>query len=212
MEEAWTIIKNWWQSGLCGGSPAADEVGKAGDGIGGDAETIAEVGPERDGVFLAGLFQRQEGIPASSAIFATRARADFSYGDRIADILFGTVGIEGNLGPVEHDQQLGFPLFESGQRVVEGGKAGDPVKDAIEPGLERYLGLRRRAGAINLEVVIEPPDQQSHQGNGSALGIRNRNQAIDQALRVDPTCARRSPGKENGYDLKPFIAFQRVRL
>ena len=81
-----TVIKNWWQSGWGGGSSATDEVGEAGDGIGGDAETIAEVGPERDGVLLAGLFQREEGVPASSAILATSAAADFSYGDRIGSV------------------------------------------------------------------------------------------------------------------------------
>ena len=73
-----TMIKNWWQSGWGGGGSAANEVGKAGDGVGGDAETIAEVGPERDGVLLAGLFQREKAVPASSAVLATGAAADFS--------------------------------------------------------------------------------------------------------------------------------------
>ena len=73
------MLKNRWQSGWGGGGASADEVGEAGDGIGGDAEAIAEVGPERDGVLLAGLFQREEGVPALAAVLATRAAADFSY-------------------------------------------------------------------------------------------------------------------------------------
>ncbi len=57
--------------------------------------------------------------------------------DRIADILFGAVGVEGHLGSVEPDQQLRFSLFESGQQVVQVGKAGGAAEDAIEAGLER---------------------------------------------------------------------------
>ena len=131
------MIKNWWRSGWGGSGSAADEVGKAGDGIGGDAEAITEVGPERDGVLLACLFQREEGVAALSAVLATGAAADFSYGDRIADIPFGTIGVEGNLRPVERDQQLGFPFPEPGQRIVKIGKAGNAAEDAIEPGSER---------------------------------------------------------------------------
>jgi len=131
------MVKNRLQSGCGGGGSAADEVGEAADGIGGDAEAVAEVNPERDGVLLACLFQREEGVPASSAIVATSAAADFSDGDRIADLLFGPVGVERNLRPIEHDQQLGFPFFEPGQRIVEIGKAGDAAEDAIEPGSER---------------------------------------------------------------------------
>src|SRR5664279_1548583 len=127
------MIKNWWQSGWCGDSSTANDVGEACDGIGGNAEAIAEVSPERDGVLLAGLFQREKGVPTPPAVVATSAAADFSYGDWIADILFGTVGVERNLGPVECDQQLGFPFFQPAQRIVEFGKSGDVAEDAIEP-------------------------------------------------------------------------------
>jgi hypothetical protein len=47
---------------------------------------------------------------------------------------------------------------------------------------------------------------------GTALLVGDRLQLVDQPFGVDPACVRKSPGKENGYDLKPFIAFQRVRL
>ena len=69
------MLRNWWQSGWGGCGSAADEVGEAGDGIGGDAEAIAEVGPERDGILLAGLFQREEGVPALPSVLATSAAA-----------------------------------------------------------------------------------------------------------------------------------------
>jgi len=65
-------------SGRCGRGPGPDHVGQAGDGVGGDAEAVAEIGPERDGVLLAGLLQRQECVATSSAVVASGASADLA--------------------------------------------------------------------------------------------------------------------------------------
>jgi hypothetical protein len=56
------------------------------------------------------------------------------------------------------------------------------------------------------------PDQPADELLGDALLVSERLQLVDQPLRMDPTCVRQSPGKENGYYLKPFVALQRVRL
>jgi hypothetical protein len=92
--------------------------------VGGDAEAIAEIGPEGDGVLLASLLQRQEGIAASSAILTAGAAADLAEGHRVADILLRTVGVERRLGALEGDQQFGFALLEAGEQLIELGKAG----------------------------------------------------------------------------------------
>jgi hypothetical protein len=40
--------------------------------------------------------------------------------------------------------------------------------------------------------------------------LRDSRKVEQLATRMGPTCVRVSPGKEEGYDLKPFIVIQRV--
>jgi hypothetical protein len=54
------MLKKWWRSGGSGCSSGANDVGQVGDGIGDDAEAVAKVGPEGDGVLLARFLQGQE--------------------------------------------------------------------------------------------------------------------------------------------------------
>jgi hypothetical protein len=49
---------------------------RLGDGACGDPETVTEIAPEGDGIFLAGLFERQDCIPASSCVVASGAATD----------------------------------------------------------------------------------------------------------------------------------------
>jgi len=70
--------------------PGPDDVGQAGDGVGGDAEAVAEVGPERDGVLLTGLLQRQEGVATSSAVVASGPAADLAKRDGVARAVLGS--------------------------------------------------------------------------------------------------------------------------
>ena len=92
--------------------------------MGGDAEAIAEVGPEGDGVLLAGFLERQEGVAASSAVLAAGAAADLAEGHRVPDILLRAVGVERHLRALERDQQLGLAPLEAGECGIELGKAG----------------------------------------------------------------------------------------
>ena len=66
-----------------------------------------------------------------------------------------------------------------------------------------------RGGGGN--VPTYSADQAADELLGGALLVGERLQLMHQAFGMDPTCVRRSPGKENGDDLKPFNAFQRVR-
>src|SRR5690349_4218748 len=157
--------------------------------MGGDAEAIAEVGPEGDGVLLASLLQRQEGIAASSAIVTAGAAADLADGHRVTAILLRAVGVERNFGALKGDQQFAFAPLEAGKRRIKFGEAGGAAEQAVEPGLQTGLGLGRRIGPVKLEVAVEPPDQMAHEGDGGTLRLGHRHQAVDQTLGVDPAQA-----------------------
>src|SRR3954464_13225466 len=181
------ILKKRRRSPRLWSGALSDEVREVSNPVGGDAEAIAEVGPEGDGVLLASLLQRQEGIAASSAILTAGAAADLAEGHRVADIPLRAVGVERHLGALEGDQQFAFAPLEAGKRRIEFGKAGGAAEQAVEPSLQTGLGPARRIGAIVLEVAVEPPDQMAHQGDGGALRLGHRHQAVDQTLGVDPT-------------------------
>jgi hypothetical protein len=61
------ILKKRGQSHRFRIGALSDEVRQVSNPVDGDAEAIAEEGPERDGVLLAGFLERQEGIAASSS-------------------------------------------------------------------------------------------------------------------------------------------------
>jgi hypothetical protein len=96
-----------------------NDVRQAVDRVGSDAEAVTEVSRERDGVFLADLFQEQERITGSSTVFASGSTADLADGHRIPDILLRGVGVEGHVRVVKDDQNSAFPGFETSQRRIE---------------------------------------------------------------------------------------------
>src|SRR4051794_1695252 len=65
--ESERILKKRRQSHRFRSGALSDEVRQVSNPVDGDAEAITEEGPERDGVFLAGFLERQEGIAASSS-------------------------------------------------------------------------------------------------------------------------------------------------
>src|SRR4051794_37895644 len=85
------ILKKRRQSPRFRSGTLSNEVRQGSNPVGGDAEAIAEVGPEGDGVLLAGFLERQEGVAASSAVLAAGAAADLAEGHRVADILLRAV-------------------------------------------------------------------------------------------------------------------------
>src|SRR3954465_14637309 len=92
-------------------------------------------------------------------------------------------------GASEGDQQFGFAQLEAGEQFIELGKAGGAREDAVEARLQAGPGASRRIGPVKLEVAVEPPDQMAHQGDGGALRLGHRHQAVDQTLSVDPAQA-----------------------
>jgi hypothetical protein len=84
-------------------------------------------------VFAQGLGNGDEGVDAAAPLVATGAAADFALFDADADVAFGVVGMERDVGAIEHAQEF---VLDGEQRVengVERGKAGGSgIEDAIE--------------------------------------------------------------------------------
>ena len=113
--------------------------------VGGDAEAIAEVGPEGDGVLLASLLQRQEGIAASSSLRVLPLILRMVTGSRTSCsellVLSGTS---------EGDQQFRFAHLEAREELIELGKAGSAREEAVEVRLQAGPGADRRIGPVKL--------------------------------------------------------------
>ena len=62
----------------------------------------AEVIPEGDSELGAGLVEAEKPIAAIATRIAPGAAAHFSFGDLAADIVLRSIGVQWNLGPIEH--------------------------------------------------------------------------------------------------------------
>jgi hypothetical protein len=76
-----------------------------------------------------------------------------------ADVVLGTVGVEGDFGSVENTQELIHAIEEPGEQAIEGDEFGFAREDPFEPGLELSGTLAAGVVFIEFEVAIEPPDQ-----------------------------------------------------
>jgi hypothetical protein len=63
-------------------------------------ETCAEIVPEGESKLCAGLEEAQEGVAAIAAGIASCAAADFAPGDLATNIVFRSVGVERDFGPL----------------------------------------------------------------------------------------------------------------
>jgi len=81
----------------------ADYFGKERNcGAAGNEEPCAEIIPEGDAEFCAGLGEPEEGVAAVAAGVAAGSAADLAPDDLAADVVLRTVGVQPNLRPVEH--------------------------------------------------------------------------------------------------------------
>jgi hypothetical protein len=143
-------------------SAAADEVGKIGHGeVLRHSEPITEIIPERDAEFAAGVHQAEESIAAIASGVAVRAAADLALDDVTADVALGAIGVQRDLRPVEHGEQLGLVGIEPLQQAIERDEAGAATEDAIEPSAHLAAPPRGWCHAIGLQISVEPPDQRA---------------------------------------------------
>ena len=151
-----------------------------------DLEARAEVIEERDLEFGAGLGEAEHDVAGDASSFADRSAGDFSFGDDGADVVFGCVGVEGNLRPLEHAQQFVLVGEEALEEPVERGVSGSAFEDAVEAGSQFGGALWAGVGLERLELAIEPPDHLPGDFDGVALPIVGGNELVDEALGVDP--------------------------
>src|ERR1700730_16056337 len=73
----------------------------------------------------------------SRASVADSSAGDFPFRDEGADVIFGSVGVEGNLRPVEDAQQCILVAKQSSEQPVERHVAGSAaLEDAVEAGAQ----------------------------------------------------------------------------
>src|SRR3974377_78768 len=143
----------------------------------GPGQPGAEIFPECDAEFCAGLAEAEEGVAAVAPGVASCAAADLSLGDLAADVVFRTVGVQWDFGSIEDHQQFVLVGMEPCERVGGADEAGLAREDAVEPCPQGGLALAGRMLAIGFEIAIEPPDQRAD----SALGPRL---VTDEAIRL----------------------------
>ena len=78
------------------------------------------------------------------------------------DVALGAIGVQWDLGAIEHHQQFRLVGVQPLQQAVQRGEAGAPAEDAVEAGTQLTTAPRRGFGAIRLEIGVEPPDQRAH--------------------------------------------------
>src|SRR5882724_10173414 len=167
-----------------------DEIGEVGNlMVGWGIEAVAEIVPEEDAELAAGLGEAEKGVSAVAAGVAAGAAADLSPGDVAADVVLGSIGVQGDLWAVEDEEQLGLVGVEASKQLVEEGESGAAFEDAVEAGAQLRLATRRWIGLVGLKVAIEPPDEAAYALLGGALEVGERIELVDQTLGMHPAQA-----------------------
>src|SRR3954465_3398302 len=112
-------MRQCWQNPRRSGWPEArsDEVGQVWNGgLVWDGEPSAQGVPERPSELLAGFHQAQEHIPAIPAHVAAGSAADLAPGHLGPDVVLRSVGVERDLGAVEHPEQSLWPARRSSRK------------------------------------------------------------------------------------------------
>ena len=124
----------------------ADECGEAWDGWPLQrSEAVAKVIPEADGLLGAGFHKPQESIAAIAAFIRTGSRGDLAARYLAANIVFRAVGVEWDVGALQHYQQFVFLCAESHKSLS---RVTKPVSAEKIASKRRPSSLaRREAGA-----------------------------------------------------------------
>jgi hypothetical protein len=150
---------------------------------------VAEIVPERNFELGAGLCEAEKGVSAIPADVTAGAAAELSPGDVTADVVFRSVGMQRNFGPLEHHQQFGLVGMEPGEQAVEGDEAGLAREDAVELRLQLSLALWGGSATIGLEIGVELPDQRADRGLSGAVLLGEGVEFVNQPLGMNPAQA-----------------------
>jgi hypothetical protein len=130
-----------------------------------------------------------------------------------ADVAFRAIGVERDLRPVEHHQQLRLVGVQPLEQTIERDEAGASAEDALEPGKQFATALCGGFAAIRLEVSIEPPDQRADAFLRGTVQIGEHVEFVDQPFCMHPTQRMPADGKLASVVTDDHhIAQQSVRL
>ena len=137
-------------------------------------------------MLCAGLGEAEEGVAAIASVVAAGSGTDLAAGDLAADVVLRAIGMERDVRPLQHHQQLGLVGMQSSQQSIQRDEAGAAAEDAIEPGTQRQATALAGVGPVNPEIGIEAPDQPAHALLSGTLQICESIQLVHQPFRMDP--------------------------
>src|SRR5207237_986237 len=129
---------------------------------------VLEIGPEVHAQLPARLLQTGERVPRLTARLAPRAPADLPLLHVVPKMALAPIGVQRDLGPLQHPQQSRPVRPHPLEHSIDAGKAGPLPTQRVEAGLEFPAPRRLGALAIRLEILVELPDLAPHRLDGRA--------------------------------------------
>jgi hypothetical protein len=87
------------------------------------------------------MHQAEERVAAVAAGVAVGSAADLALGDKGADVALGAIGVQRDIGPIEHLQQFRLVGMQPCQQAIEDDESGAATEDAIDPDAQRAAAL-----------------------------------------------------------------------
>lgn len=137
-------------------------------------DAVEQVVPEPYAELLAGFVQAGESIARPAPIAGAGGAGDFSFDDVPSDVALGQVVVQGDVGSLEHEQQLGFVVTQSLERLVEGLEVGFGAAQLIESSADFEFVLGVRIELVVLEVGVQQPQLFTRPGEVLGLGVIER--------------------------------------
>jgi hypothetical protein len=124
-------------------SPLLNEVREWRNGIG-VGDSIGQVLPKGDPELSTGPLQAHEGIPTALPQVTSGPATDLAFLDGIAKIPFTPIGVQRNVWPLQHQQQLRFGALDPSKCLVQGLKARLGGEESIKVGFPGRFSSRAK--------------------------------------------------------------------
>ena len=149
-----------------------------------DGEARAEIVPERDPQFETGFCQTNEAVAAVGTRVTAGATANLSPCHLSANVIFRSIGVERNLGTLEHHEQFGLLFVQPSEQTVECDESGLELEDAIEPCQQHALAPLSRTATVSLQGTVVVPDQITDVALGEAMLVGEDVEFVNEAFGV----------------------------
>src|SRR5512135_3090334 len=124
--------------------------------------TVQEIRPEVHTQPPARLLQTRKRVPRPTSRFAPRAAADLPLLDVVPHMAFAVIGVRGDLGPLQHPEQIGPVLPQFLEHPIDTGKTPPLPPQRVEPRFQDRLVRRLWLLTIPLEISVELPNLVPH--------------------------------------------------